>query len=67
MIFRRVTSAFLVRKGGGGAWTNFDIPAIFKVSTLLILLSSVFLQVAHIANKKQHKLMTTVGLFLPWF
>ncbi|HPN19022.1 MAG TPA: cytochrome c oxidase subunit 3 [Chitinophagales bacterium] len=63
MIFAGFTSAFLVRKGGGGAWTNFDIPAIFKVSTLLILLSSVFLQVAHIANKKQHKLMTSVGLF----
>ncbi|MBP8191962.1 MAG: hypothetical protein KAX69_00055 [Chitinophagales bacterium] len=63
MIFAGFTSAFLVRKGGGGAWTPFDIPAIFKVSTLLILLSSVFLQAAHIANKKQHKLMTAVGLF----
>ncbi|MBK9794102.1 MAG: hypothetical protein IPP60_13660 [Sphingobacteriales bacterium] len=63
MIFAGFTSAFLVRKGGGGAWTPFDIPAIFKVSTLLILLSSVFLQAAHIANKKQHKLMTAVSLF----
>jgi len=63
MIFAGFTSAFLVRKGAGGAWTPFDIPGIFKVSTLLILLSSVFLQVSHIANKKQHKLMTSVGLF----
>ncbi len=63
MVFAGFTSAFLVRKGAGGAWTPFDIPGIFKVSTLLILLSSVFLQVAHIANKKRHKLMTSIGLF----
>jgi cytochrome c oxidase subunit 3 len=63
MIFAGFTSAFLVRKGAGGAWTSFGIPGIFKVSTFLIVLSSVFLQVSHIANKKQHKLMTTVGLF----
>lgn len=63
MIFAGFTSAFLVRKGGGGAWTPFDIPAIFKVSTLLILLSSVFLQVSHIANKRQNKLLTSIGLF----
>lgn len=63
MIFAGFTSAFLVRKGGGGAWTSIDIPAIFKVSTVLILVSSVFLQIAHIANKKQNKLLTTIGLF----
>ncbi|MBK9328584.1 MAG: hypothetical protein IPM95_04550 [Sphingobacteriales bacterium] len=63
MIFAGFTSAFLVRKGGGGAWTSFSIPEIFKVSTVLILLSSVFLQAAHMANKKQHKLMTATGLF----
>ncbi len=63
MIFAGFTSAFLVQKGKGGPWTAFDIPSIFKISTLLILLSSVFLQVAHIANKRRNKLMTTVGLF----
>lgn len=63
MIFAGFTSAFLVRKGVGGAWSSFNVPEVFKVSTLLILLSSVFLQVAHIANKKQHKLMTAAGLF----
>jgi cytochrome c oxidase subunit 3 len=52
-----------VRKGAGGAWTSFNVPGIFKVSTLLIILSSVFLQVSHIANKKHHKMMTSVGLF----
>ncbi len=63
MIFAGFTSAFLVRKGAGGAWTSFNVPSIFQVSTLLIVLSSVFLQVAHVSNKKQHKLLTTVSLF----
>jgi cytochrome c oxidase subunit 3 len=63
MIFAGLTSAFLVRKGAGGAWTAFSIPETFKVSTLLILLSSVFLQVAHVANKKKQPLLTMLGLF----
>ena len=63
MIFAGFTSAFLVRKGAGGAWTAFDIPAIFNISTLLILLSSVFLQVSHVANKKGNKSLTAIGLF----
>lgn len=63
MIFAGFTSAFLVRKGGGGVWTSFDVPAIFKLSTLLILLSSVFLQIAHIANKRHNKSLTSIGLF----
>jgi cytochrome c oxidase subunit III len=64
MVFAGFTSAFLVRKGAGGAWTSFSIPDVFQLSTLLILLSSVFLQVAHVANKKQHRLLTSVSLFL---
>ncbi|HNM32304.1 MAG TPA: hypothetical protein PKM51_06115 [Chitinophagales bacterium] len=64
MIFAGFTSAFLVRKGVGGAWSSFHIPSVFNISTFLIILSSVFLQSAHIANKKHHKLMTTAGLFL---
>lgn len=64
MIFAGFTSAFLVRKGVGGAWTSFSIPSIFLISTAIILLSSVFLQIAHMANKKQNKTWTTIGLFV---
>ncbi|HMV15437.1 MAG TPA: cytochrome c oxidase subunit 3 [Chitinophagales bacterium] len=63
MIFAGFTSAFLVRKGVGGAWSSFGIPSVFIISTVLILLSSVCLHLAHLANKKQNNVMTTIGLF----
>ncbi|MFN8284686.1 MAG: cytochrome c oxidase subunit 3 [Chitinophagales bacterium] len=62
MTFGGFTSAFIVRKGAGGAWTAFTMPAIFNVSTLMILLSSATLIVAHISNKKGNKIMTAIGL-----
>ncbi|MBK8353137.1 MAG: cytochrome c oxidase subunit 3 [Saprospirales bacterium] len=62
MTFAGFTSAFLVRKGAGGAWSVFNMPTIFNLSTLMIVISSFTLIVAHISNKKQNKLMTFVGL-----
>ncbi|MBK6275279.1 MAG: hypothetical protein IPF58_11580 [Saprospirales bacterium] len=53
MTFGGFTSAFIVRKGAGGAWSSFTMPSIFNVSTLMILLSSMSLIVAHISNKKR--------------
>ena len=63
MTFAGFTSAFIVRKGAGGAWLGVDLPVSFTITTILILFSSLTLQVAHISNKKQNKLLTTVGLF----
>jgi cytochrome c oxidase subunit III len=63
MTFAGFTSAFIVRKGAGAGWTGVDLPASFMISTFLILFSSVTLHVAHISNKKQNRLMTSVGLF----
>jgi cytochrome c oxidase subunit 3 len=63
MTFGGFTSAFIVRKGAGGAWSAFTMPSIFNVSTLMILLSSATLIVSHISNKKGNKIMTAVGLF----
>ena len=67
MTFGGFTSAFIVRKGAGGAWSSFTMPSIFNVSTLMILLSSMSLIVAHISNKKGNKIMTAVGLFTTTF
>ncbi|MCB0507173.1 MAG: cytochrome c oxidase subunit 3 [Chitinophagales bacterium] len=64
MIFAGFTSAFIVQKGRGGAWTSFGIPKIFILSTILIITSSIFLQIAHIANKRGNMKLTTIGLFL---
>lgn len=62
MIFAGFTSAFVVRKGGAGNWSSFIMPSIFNVATLIILLSSVVLYVAHEANKKGNKKLTATGL-----
>lgn len=64
MIFAGLTSAFLVRKGGGGNWSGFSLPSVFTFSTFIILFSSATLQVAHIANKKDNKVLTAIGLII---
>jgi cytochrome c oxidase subunit 3 len=64
MIFAGFTSAFLVRKGAGGAWTGFDISAAFSLPTFIILFSSVTMAAAHIANKKGNITFSAFALFL---
>ncbi|HMU99284.1 MAG TPA: cytochrome c oxidase subunit 3 [Chitinophagales bacterium] len=64
MIFAGFTSAFLVRKGAGGAWTGFDISSVFSISTFIILFSSATMLVAHIANKKGNLGFASFALFL---
>lgn len=61
MAFGGLTSAFLVSKGTG-QWTNFSLPSSFLTSTVLIILSSITLYVAHISNKKNEKTMLVIGL-----
>ena len=45
MLFAGLTSAYLVRQGDG-KWVQFDLPKIFAVSTILILLGSLTIQLA---------------------
>ena len=40
MLFAGLTSAYIVRRGDGN-WFDFELPSVFMVSTLLVLLSSV--------------------------
>ena len=46
MIFMALTSSFLVRKGLGGDWVAFALPRIVWVNTLVLLASSVTIQIA---------------------
>lgn len=62
MAFLGLTSAYLVRKFAGN-WYNFDMPASFQTSTILILVSSLTLFVAHKSNLKENKLALKLGLF----
>ena len=53
MLFGGLTSAYIVRQGEG-KWVNFDLPTLFIVSTIMIVMSSVTLQLALAAVKKNN-------------
>ena len=61
MAFGGLTSAYLVRKASG-QWVDFSMPGSFFTSTILILVSSATLHVAHVANKKGHPVLVVLGL-----
>lgn len=58
MMFGAFTSAYVVRRAAGN-WLEFKLPDIFMVSTVIILLSSVTIQLAYAGFKngkeKQYK------------
>ncbi len=51
MLFASFTSAYIVRRGEGN-WLLFDIPTVFAYSTVIVVLSSVAIQWAYIAAKR---------------
>ncbi|MGN6647975.1 MAG: cytochrome c oxidase subunit 3 [Cytophaga sp.] len=53
MLFAAFTSAYLVRSTDGD-WLKFDLPPMFTMSTAVILLSSVTMQVAYWAAKNNN-------------
>ena len=53
MIFAAFTSAHIVRQAQGN-WQVYDLPARFVSNTVIIVLSSVFLQIAFAAAKRDN-------------
>ncbi|MCB0518205.1 MAG: cytochrome c oxidase subunit 3 [Lewinellaceae bacterium] len=51
MMFASLTSAYVVRQAAGN-WLEFSLPDIFKVSTAVILLSSVTLHSSYLSYKR---------------
>lgn len=51
MLFAAFTSAYIVRRGEGN-WMIFDLPSAFTVNIFVIVLSSVFMQLAYRAAKR---------------
>ena len=51
MMFAAMTSAYLVRKGEGN-WLEFSLPSQFVFSTVIIVLSSISMQMAYMAAKR---------------
>lgn len=63
MMFAALTSAYLVRSSDGD-WLKFDLPPMFMVSTAVILLSSITIQLAfwYAKSNKTSLLITTMGI-----
>lgn len=51
MLFAGFTSAYIVRQGEGN-WRVFELPSLFTINTIIIAISSVFMQWAYMAAKK---------------
>lgn len=51
MLFASQTSAYIVRRAEGN-WTEFEIPLIFWYSSLVLIVSSIFMQLSLMAAKK---------------
>lgn len=51
MLFASQTSAYLVRRAEGN-WTEFDLPTIFWISSVVLIISSVFMHLAVLSAKK---------------
>lgn len=59
MLFAGFTSAYIVRRGEGN-WEVFNLPSLFLVNTILIVFSSIFIQLSYSAAKKDElKKVTT--------
>ncbi|MDX1941352.1 MAG: cytochrome c oxidase subunit 3 [Saprospiraceae bacterium] len=65
MMFTAFSSAYMVRQAQGN-WLEFNLPNIFFVSTLVIVLSSVTLQGAYLAFKRENEALYK-GLLLATF
>lgn len=52
MMFAAFTSAYVVRRAAGN-WLEFKLPDIFMVNTVVILLSSLTLQLAYVGFKQR--------------
>ena len=53
MLFMSITSAYIVRQAEGN-WVYFDLPSLFYVTTVIIVVSSVTMQLAYFAAKKDN-------------
>ena len=67
MLFAAFTSAYIVREAEGN-WVYFDMPPVFTISTIVILVSSITMQWAYWSAKKDNlgilKLMVIITTVL---
>ncbi len=64
MLFAGLTSAFIVKKIDGKAWLEFQLPSMFMISTITVVLSSVTMWWSQRSAKRDEILNVKVGLIL---
>jgi cytochrome c oxidase subunit 3 len=63
MIFAALTSAYIVRQAEGN-WLEYELPEIFWLTSGIVLLSSISMQVAYFAAKKDNFIGLRIGMVL---
>lgn len=63
MVFGALTSAYIVRQAEGN-WSEFDLPVLFWVNTVVILVSSVSLHWAYLAAKQDRLETLKIALII---
>jgi len=62
MLFAGLTSAYIVKKIDGKAWLEFQLPSMFMVSTITVILSSITMWWSKLAAKRDEILKVKIGL-----
>ena len=63
MLFGGLTSAYIVRQGEG-KWVEFDLPQLFKISSFIIILSSLTMQWGLISLRKSNLRNLKIAMIL---
>ncbi|XOV95096.1 MAG: heme-copper oxidase subunit III [Bacteroidota bacterium] len=63
MLFMSLTSAYLVKQSEGN-WPVIEFPSLFKVTSVMIVLSSISLHYAYISAKRNNLLHIRIGLII---
>src|SRR5688572_15041975 len=61
MLFAALTSAYLVRQSEGN-WMLFDLPVLFSITTVIIILSSITMHWAYWSAKKDNVANVKIGM-----
>jgi len=63
MIFAAFTSAYIVKQADGG-WDYFELPPIFGINTIIIVLSSITLHWAYLSAKRDNLQQNRIALLV---
>ena len=63
MIFISLSSAYIVKKGTGN-WIYFELPEVFKITSVVIVLSSISMHFSYLAARRNNLFNVRLGIAL---